>query len=330
MKIKEGYFTDSYFVKSRDVLRSLGKGPHVLMQVFAKKKAILCGIRETVSLLGKCLGSKSKVIVKSLRDGDPIKPWETVMTLEGNYPDFAIYETIYLGILAHRTLIATNVHRAVKAAAGKPVLFFGARFDHYLMQEGDGYAALVGGAEGVSTDAGGAWLGKKGIGTIPHALIAAFNGDTAAASQAFEKHCKSKVIALVDFNNDCVQTSLDVARKLGRKLSAVRLDTAENIKDKSVHGSERGVSAELVRNVRKALDKEGFRWVKIIVSGGFNEEKLIRFNKLRVPYDAVGIGSWFYQDRVDFTADIVQVDGKPCAKAGRKYRPNPSLKRVIL
>jgi len=329
MKIKQGYFTDSYFVKSRDALIACGKKPNVTMQVFAKQRAILCGVRETVRILKKCLGSKSKVIVKALRDGESIKPWETVMTLEGSYPEFAVYETIYLGILAHRTMVATNVHRAVKAAAGKPVLFFGARFEHYLMEEGDGYAALIAGAEGVSTDAGGAWLGKTGIGTIPHALIASFNGDTVAACEAFARRFKSKMIALVDFQNDCVRTSLEVARKMGKRLAGVRLDTAENLVDKSVRGGEQGVSRELVRNVRKALDKEGYRWVKIVISGGFNEEKLKAFVREKVPFDAVGIGSWFYHDRVDFTADIVRVNGQPCAKVGRKYRPNPRLKRVI-
>ncbi|MBI4970843.1 MAG: nicotinate phosphoribosyltransferase [Candidatus Omnitrophica bacterium] len=331
-ELRRGYFTDSYFVKSREMLSGTGKRAHVLMQVFCKHSAVLCGVDETVALLRQCFGSKNKVIVKSLRDGDMIKPWETVMTLEGNYSDIAIYETIYLGILARRTAIATNVRRAVEAAGGKPVLFFGSRFDHYLMQEGDGFAAFIGGAQDVTTDANGAWSGKKGIGTIPHALIAAFRGNTTEASEAFSRYYDSKIVSLVDFDNDCVRTSLEVARKLGKKLSGVRLDTSEKLIDVSVRGraeDSRGVSGELVRNVRNALDREGFRWVKIIISGGFNEEKLRKFNRDKVPFDAVGIGSWFFHDRVDFTADVVLVDGKPCAKVGRKYHPNPWLKKVI-
>lgn len=331
--LRQGYFTDSYFVKSRDLLLKMDHKARVLMQIFCKKSAVLCGIQETLALLKQCLKPKSKLVIKSLRDGDRIRPWETVMTIEGDYADFAIYETIYLGILARRTAVATNVRRAVRAAAGKSVLFFSARFDHFLMQEGDGYAALVGGADDVSTDANGSWLGKKGIGTIPHALIASFKGDTAAASQVFYREFKGPVIALVDFKNDCVKTSLEVARKLGRHLIGVRLDTAENLIDQSVRSKSkeaRGVSAELVRNVRRSLDKEGFRWVKIILSGGFDEEKLRKFNRLKVPYDGVGIGSWFYRDRIDFTADVVRVDGKPCAKVGRKYRPNPRLKKISL
>ncbi len=328
--LKKGYFTDVYFVKSRDVLRGLKKNTNVLMQVFCKQEGILCGVEETKWLLKQCLGNRSKVKVKALKDGDRIRPWETVMTLEGNYADFAVYETVYLGILSRRTAVASNVRKAAEAAKGKPVIFFGARFDHFLMQEGDGYAALVGGCAGVSTDANAAWMNVKSVGTIPHALIASFKGDTAASCRAFYKHFGDKVFALVDFKNDCVKTSLEVARKLGKNLAGVRLDTAENMKDRSVPPrGGRGVSADLVRNVRKALDREGFHRVKIMVSGGFTADKLREFNRLKVPYDSVGIGSWFYRDRIDFTADIVLVEGKPCAKVGRRYRPNPRLKRII-
>lgn len=338
-QLKRGYFTDSYFVKSRDLLSKLGHKAHVRMQIFCKHRGILCGIKETVSLLEQCLKPNSRVKIMALQDGDQIKPWETVMTLEGDYSDFAIYETVYLGILARRTAIATNVRRAVQAAGGKPVFFFGARFDHFLMQEGDGYAALIGGANGLSTDANGSWAGVKGMGTIPHALIASFKGDTAAACEAFDSiygpgadKRNPPVIALVDFDNDSVKTSLEVARRLGRSLGGVRLDTAENLTDRAIRRksrNSRGVSAELVWNVRKALDREGFRWVKIIVSGGFNEEKLRRFVRLKVPFDAVGIGSWLYRDRIDFTADVVELNGKHCAKVGRKYHPNPRLRRLL-
>ncbi len=338
-KLKSGLFTDAYFVKSGKVLQKIGYKGNVTMQIFCKKPALLCGVQETVYVLKKCLGKNKNIVIKSLKDGDKVKPWETVMTLEGNYADFAYYETIYLGILARRTSVATNVRKVVEAARGKPVLFFGARFDHFLMQPGDGYAALVGGVSGVSSDANGYWCDVKGMGTIPHALIASAAGNTVTACEWYDSYYgprankKNKpIIALVDFDNDCVQTSLECARKLGRRLGGVRLDTSEMIIDKSVKGKSRashGVCAELVRNVRRALDKEGFKWVQIVVSGGFDDKKVARFVKDKVPFDAVGIGSWFYQDRIDFTADIVRLNGKHCAKVGRKLNPNPKLNKVI-
>src|SRR5262249_9226426 len=158
----------------------------------------------------------------------------------------------------------------------KPVMFFPARFDHWLVQTGDGYAAHIAGAIGVSTDAQASWWGAEGLGTVPHALIAAFGGGTVAAPRAVAGVIPAplKVITLVDFENDCVATSLAVARALGPRLHGVRLDTSESMVDRSLvpHLGDfdpRGVNPQLVRLVRAALDAEHFHDVKITVSGGF-------------------------------------------------------------
>jgi nicotinate phosphoribosyltransferase len=137
----------------------------------------------------------------------------------------------------------------------------------------------------------------------------------------------------VDFDNDCVNTSLAVARKLQGNLFAVRLDTSDNLVDKSVVPQmgafmPNGVCAELVRNVRAALDREKFGHVKIMVSGGFTAEKIAEFEKNKVPVDIYAVGSSFYEKNINFTADIVLVNGQPAAKAGRVYRPNPRLEIV--
>jgi nicotinate phosphoribosyltransferase len=193
----------------------------------------------------------------------------------------------------------------------------------------------VAGAIGVSTDAQASWWGSEGVGTVPHALIAAYGGDTVLATRKFAELIPEqvRVISLVDFENDSVGTSLAVARALGSRLYGVRLDTSETLVDKSVipqMGSFKptGVTPELVWNVRNALDREGFPLVRIIVSGGFDVEKIRRFEEAKVPVDAYGVGSSLYQGRYDFTADVVLVDGKPCAKEGRVFRPNPRLERV--
>jgi nicotinate phosphoribosyltransferase len=241
-------------------------------------------------------------------------------------------ETLYLGCLARRSAIATSVRKTVEAAQGKAVLFFSARFDHWSVQEGDGYAAYIGGARGVSTDANALWWKNDGVGTIPHGLIAAYGGNTIKASLAFDKHMPKSTerIVLVDFDNNCVKTSLEIAKSLGKRLWGVRLDTAGNLQDQSIKSKEPsfGVCPELVWNVRKALNENGYPWVKIIVSGGFNEAKIREFVRLKVPFDAVGVGSFFFHDRIDFTADIVKVNGRPCAKVGRSYKENTLLVNV--
>jgi nicotinate phosphoribosyltransferase len=241
-----------------------------------------------------------------------------------------------LGVLARRTRVGTNTQRVVEAAAPKEVMFFPARHDHWLVQTGDGYAAHIAGAIGVSTDAQASWWGSEGVGTVPHALIAAYGGDTVLASRKFVEHMGNSVrlVTLVDFENDCVRTSLEVARALGDQLYGVRLDTSEMLVDRSVIGQmgrfrPTGVCPQLVWNVRRALDAEGFHAVKLIVSGGFTVEKIREFERLQVPVDAYGVGSSLFQGRFDFTADVVRHEGKPCAKVGREYRPNPRLERVV-
>jgi nicotinate phosphoribosyltransferase len=268
--------------------------------------------------------------ITALRDGDELEPYETVIHIEGPAASFAHLETVYLGVLARRTKIATNVRQCVQAAQGKPVLFFGARFDHFSVQGGDGYAASIGGAEAVSTDAGAEWWGSRGIGTIPHALIACYHGDTTLATYKFYEHIAKgtdiRVIALVDYHNDCAQTSLEVARELQDILWAVRLDNADTMVDRSLWNEmmqfdPRGVNVRLVEKVREALDREGFSHVKIIVSGGFNPDKIASFEEKKAPVDIYAVGSFLLTGMYDFTADIVMVDGERESKTGREYRP---------
>ena len=237
--------------------------------------------------------------------------------------------------LARRTRVGTNTRQVVEAAKPKEVMFFPARHDHWLVQTGDGYAAHIAGAIGVSTDAQASWWGSEGIGTVPHALIAAYKGDTVLASRKFAEHSDPaiRLITLVDFDNDCVGTSLAVARELGDRLYGVRLDTSETLVDKSVipqMGTFKptGVNPQLVWNVRRALDAEGFKHVRIVVSGGFTVDKIRQFEEQRVPVDVYGVGSSLFQGRFDFTADVVMLEEKPCAKIGRAYRANPRLELV--
>lgn len=334
-KMRDGYYSDKYFVRARDILIKDHHRPRVTMQVFGKRHAFLGGVDEAIAILKLCAIEWEELTVHALYDGDEVQPWETVMLIEGPYDAFAHLETLYLGVLARRTRVGTNTRAVVEAARPKEVMFFPARHDHWLVQTGDGYAAHVAGAIGVSTDAQASWWGSEGVGTVPHALIAAYGGDTVKATEKFAQYMPEHVrlISLVDFDNDCVGTSLAVARRLGQKLYGVRLDTSETMVDKSVlpqMGTFRptGVNPQLVWNVRNALDREGFKHVKIVVSGGFDVEKIRHFEEEGVPVDAYGVGSSLFQGRFDFTADVVMVEGKPMAKVGRGYRPNPRLERV--
>ncbi|HEY4130506.1 MAG TPA: hypothetical protein VGM50_07800 [Gemmatimonadaceae bacterium] len=333
-QIKQGFYTDTYFVRAREIVRADKKSPNVLMQFTGKTGGWVAGVDEAIALLKLCADDWNALAVHALYDGDQYDDWDTVLTIEGPYESFGHLETLCLGALGRRTKVCTNAKQLCVAAQPKPVMFFGARDDVLWSQPGDGYAAMVGGVKLVSTDAQASLFGGKSVGTIPHALIAAFGGDTVKATKRFADMFEGvDVIALVDYDNDSVKTSLEVARALDGRLYGVRLDTAETMVDKSVVAQmggfkPTGVNASLVWNVRNALDAEGFGEVKIVVSGGFDLERVQAFEEDGVPVDAYGIGAALFEGRFDFTADIVQVNGKPQAKVGRKLRENPRLERV--
>jgi nicotinate phosphoribosyltransferase len=277
-----------------------------------------------------------EVSVRALRDGDTVSAWEPVIEISGPYRLVAHLESVYLGVLARRSLVASNVSRVVAAAGGKPVLFFADRFDHWATQGGDGYAAFVGGAQGVATDAQAAWWGERGLGTIPHALIAAFAGDTVAATEAFARHIAGvPLIALVDFENDSVRTALACAHAFGERLWGVRLDTSNMMVDRALWGemgdfTPTGVNPRLVWKVREALDAEGFGHIRVIVSGGFHAERIAAFEAAKVPVDSYAVGSSLLKGECDYTADVVLREGRPCAKSGRRHQASDRLEEVDL
>ena len=339
-KMRAGYYTDAYFNHARETLLADGRHPHVVMQVFQKKDAYLGGMDEAIAILKLCSHDWDGLEIRALYDGDRVAPYESVMTIEGDYTAFAHLETLYLGVLSRRTLITTNVVRVLEAANGKPIIFMPARHDHHRIQTGDGYAAfvagrIVGAPVGVTTDEQASWWGGKGVGTVPHSLISSYGGDTVLAAKRFADWAPPdlNVVVLVDFDNDSVRTSLEVARALGPRLWGVRLDTSETLVDRSLWDemgdfNPQGVNERLVRKVRAALDDAGFDEVRIVASGGFTVEKIKAFEEQGVPVDSYGIGSSLIRGSNDFTADIVVTDGKPAAKVGRRRRPNPRLERV--
>jgi len=334
-RIRAGYYSDAYFNFTKQLLEELGAHPRVTMQVFQKRESLLGGIDEAIAVLKLCTDWEA-LEVHALYEGDEIAPMETVMTIEGDYSLFAHLETVYLGCLARRSLIMRNVRAVVEAAHGKPILFFPARHDHWLVQTGDGWAAHVAGAIGVSTDAQASWWGGRGVGTVPHGLIAAFGGDTVAASRAFAERFGNEmnVTVLVDFENDSVRTALEVAEALGDRLWGVRLDTSERMVDRALWDrmgefQPTGVNPELARLVREALDDAGHQRVQIVASGGFDAAKIRRFEQLGAPVDAYGVGSSLVRGENDFTADVVRLEGRPAAKVGRRFNPNSRLERVV-
>lgn len=287
-------------------------------------------------------------------DGDPLQV-QPVIRVRGRYRDFALLETPTLGILARASRIATNVYQTQIAANGKPLMFFPARFDVHEVQAADGYAYLTAiqrynldyahaTSFFVSTDAQGDWWGGLGGGTVSHSGIASFLGDTAEAMLAFSRVLPAHIlrIALVDFTNDSIGTSLEVCRAMFKeflslqranqpqeaeryRLYGVRLDTSATLRDASIlplgdPALDLGVNPRLVFMLRQALDNDWQNWdlkaedrdlarqfsqaVKIVVSGGFDIKKISQFERLHVPVDIYAVGSSLFNNHGDTKTDF--------------------------
>lgn len=336
-RIKDGWFSAVYFLKTAEIVKKHIPKRYVTMQFFQKHHAILCGIDEAVALIHTFAEHPERLKILALNDGDKIEPFETVLMIEGFYEDFGYLEGIIDGILARRTSVATHVYNVVDAAGEKSVIFMGDRDDHYSQQAGDGYAAYMGGTSAQATYAMNEWWGTEGVGTMPHALIQLYDGDIIKACEAYmETFPEDNLVALVDYNNDVISDSLNVAQYFGQRLYGVRVDTSANMVDKyflrnqEEFGEEdlRGTNPRLIKRLREQLDAKGYQHVKIIVSGGFDANKIHRFERLNTPVDSYGIGSSLLKVNIGFTGDCVKLDGHEQAKCGRRYKTNERLQEV--
>jgi len=333
----------------------------VEMQWFPRRRpfCIVVGVDKALAMLRECAGyfdesdhfvsTFDQLEVWAVHDGT-IAPYEgdpmnvfPVMRVRGRYRDFAMLETPTLGVLTRGSRIATNVYHVLEAAGGKQVLFFPARFDAHEVQAADGYAYQIAVQTYntfrnqkvrpfVSTDAQGDWWGGAGGGTVAHAAIACFLGDTSEAMMAFSSILPPEIprIALVDFKNDCIGESLKVMKRMffqfmkcveenrmdearRYKLYGVRPDTSGNLRDfglepTGIPEEDYGVTPRLVFALREAIDRAWERWelppewvnvakiwcreVKIAVTGGFDPERIRQFEERGVPADIYGVGSY--------------------------------------
>lgn len=318
-----GPASDIYFQRARDTLAAAGLDAVVAMDYFSSGAGLACGVNEAVRLLGAVLQPGDEVL--ALADGEPMAERETVIRVRAPYSRFGVYETALLGMLSSCSGWATAARAIVDAAAGKPVVSFGARHIHPLVGPVMEYSAVVGGCVGCATPLGAALAGLKApSGTMPHAMILIF-GDTVVAANAFDAHMPDEVprIVLIDTFKDEAEEALRVAEALGKRLRGVRLDTPK----------ERGhVTVDLVHEVRARLDLAGHQHVGIYVSGGLNVERIREFEAAKAPVDSYGVGIAIASaPPIPFTADIKEIAGRPIAKRGRipGAAPNPRLRRVV-
>ncbi len=307
--IKKGRLTDIYFERTEKILKTVGKNPVVKAEIFLKgfpgnyQWGILAGIEETIKLLS----GVDKISIRCMPEGTAFRDFQPVMVIEGKYMDFGIYETTILGFLCQASGIATKAARCKLAAGDKSIYCFGARRIHPAITPMVERSAFIGGADGVSTTLGAELINQQPVGTIPHSLILIM-GDTVEATRAFNEVIEPKIkrISLIDTFGDEKFEAIRVAESLGEDLMGIRLDTP---------ASRRGNFKKILEEVRWELDIRGFNKVKLMVSGGLDEEDVL---KLKDTADAFGIGTAISGARVlDFSLDIVEIEGKKISKRGK-------------
>ena len=320
--------TSIYFSKTQEIAKKFRTNDIITLQFFQRHNNVkLCGINEVLELLENNTDT-SKYIIRYLPEGSIINNRDVVLELEGHYYEYGIWEGMIDGILARQTSIATNAYRIIKVANGKNIISMADRADHYINQINDAYALKVGGILNHSTLASSNYDPNHTYGSMPHALIQMFEGDTLKACNAY---CKAfpndPLYALVDFHNDVISDSLLCLKKFGSKLKGVRIDTSKSMIDKMFKEGEAqfGVTSLQVKKLRQALDQNGGQHVKIIVSSGFDENKIRDFEAENTPVDSYGVGEALLRLKIHFSADATKINGKKIAKAGREYLNNPQL-----
>lgn len=307
-EIKAGRTTDVYFLRAVEILEATGRDRQVRAEFIAKSLpngaswAVFAGLDEVVGLL-----EGIPVDVRAMPEGTIFHPYEPVLEIQGSYLAFAVLETAILGLLCQASGVATKAARIRRVAGDKTVASFGARRVHPAIAPAIERAAYIGGCDGVSVVMSAELLGQDPTGTTPHALILLM-GDTVDTMLAYDRILPPEIprIALIDTFQDEKFEAIRVAEALGDRLWGVRLDTP---------GSRRGDFRRILEEVRWELDLRGFEHVKLVASGGLDEEEIAHLHDL---VDAFGVGTSISGAKtVDFSMDIVEIDGTPIAKRGK-------------
>ena len=307
-EIKSGKVTDVYFQRALEILKSRGINKRVVMEIWTKgvpydwNWAVLSGIEECIELL-----KGRPICLNGLREGTVFHSYEPVLEIEGYYQDIALLETAILGFICQSSGVATAAARCRIAAESRPVVSFGARRMHPAIAPMIERSAFIGGCDGVAGVKSAEFIGEEPVGTMPHALILVM-GDTVEATKAFHEIIAENVarVALIDTFHDEKFAALEVAESLGNHLYAVRLDTPS---------SRRGDFLKIIEEVRWELNLRGFQDVKIFASGNIDVAAIQHLNK---GVDAYGVGTYVSNAPVvDFSMDIVEIEGEPIAKRGK-------------
>lgn len=334
-KIKKAFYTAIYLTKTKKIIISNKLHNHTILRYthLNKNSIFVCGINHCIEILKQYKGDFH---VYGIKDGSLVKPGQPILVISGDYSCVVETESVLDGVLSRESSICNKVKKILQLIKPSQLIYMGDRSDIYLTQPFDGYAAYIAGMRIFTTNAQASLLSDnkiKVVGTMPHALIHQFNGNLSKALWAYHRtYPNEKLSALVDYHNDVINEIKKIDKKLYPLISSIRIDTSCSVCDKSLPNNKNnfGVSPKLVLKARQTLNDLGLKNVKIIVSSGFDYEKIKFFIENKIPVDKYGVGSWINKVDVNVTCDLVYLNQKKQAKFNRDLGIKPTqIKQLI-
>ncbi|RXY97142.1 nicotinate phosphoribosyltransferase [Malacoplasma penetrans] len=345
-KIKTGDFSAKYFLVSKKILEQQNNNNTSLLRfTHFNNNVMVAGVEEVLQLIKFALPEQDyqKIKIYYLEDGTITNAYDPVLAIEGDYKIFGFLENIIDGILSRRSSVATNAYNFVNLIGSDKIIYMADRTDDYSLQAYDGYSAYIGGIRKFVTNESVSFLKESNIndyqvlGTIPHALIQQHNGDLSQTLKSFTQvYPNSPVIGLIDFHNDCLGEIEKLKENNIEKLDYVRIDTSKKLIDKSLQHifhlskdeSLYGVNKYLIQKVRDKLDQLGYTQTKIIISSSINLDMIRNYEFEKSPIDLYGVGKSFININVNYTGDLVKLNGQYFSKEGRSKNIDDLLSKM--
>ena len=219
----------------------------------------------------------------AIEEGMPIFPQEPIVTVEGPAIECQLLETLLLVTFNHQCLIATKANRICRAAAGRPVMEFGARrAQGYDAAYFGARASYIGGCSSTSCVMAARDFGIPASGTMAHSWVQMFPTEYDAFKKYAEMYPDNCVLLVDTYNTlksgvpNAIRAFNEVLKPMGITKCGIRLDS--------------GDMAYLTRKARKMLDDAGWTECKITVSNSLDEYLIQDLFLQGAQIDMFGVG----------------------------------------
>ncbi|MBK90514.1 MAG: nicotinate phosphoribosyltransferase [Chloroflexi bacterium] len=304
-----GETSEIYLHRTLNILRNEGLNPFVTYEIESTNSGIICGINQIIDLLDNVLPEADRELW-ALQEGNEVTENEVVLRIKARFASFGLYETSLLGTLTSCSSWATAAHNCVVAASGIPVVSFASRSVHPSVAGQVDYSAYVGGCSAVSSLIGGKLTQTTPSGTMPHSLVLIM-GETVRAALAFDRHMEKNVprVVLIDTFKDEAEEAIQVGKAMKETLRGIRIETP----------IERGgITPHLVDEINKKLEDEQITGCDIYVSGDMNPDDIKQFVENESSVAGFAIDNYIARgSKINFRADIKEIEGKAIARRGR-------------